>query len=206
MDKNNKFCVFKIKIKNDIDDNKKDDDDDDVDDDRTERIQQNNISSSELIEFYECKININKLHETLLDLICNVQFSSTIRRMDIVNVPFKDPVTQIKTSLSIPMVCCIDNINHQHLYNRNYLSNYDIECNSEYHDITNLHWCKVPESSGDNKFDFSDWITRSLVLITPSKLDDTSRLLMKFINKKKLQHYEQIINLTKLTIFCKIKT
>ena len=168
-------------------DNKKDegDDDDDEEQKNNENVEQLS-SSSEMIEFYECKTNIDKLHDRLLDLICDIQFSKEIRRINIVNVPFKDPVTQIKTSLSIPMVCCIDNINHKHLYNNSYFSNYDTECNSEYDDIINLQWCKVPESTGDNKFDFGDWITTNLILITPSKLDDTSRLLMKFINKKKI--------------------
>ena len=170
----------------DMNKNQKNDDDDDDDGDN-DLDEEKNIemddNKSEMIEFYECIININKLHDTLLDLMCNIQFGSRIRRINIVNVPFKDPLTQIKTSLSIPMVCCIDNINHKHLYNIMYFTNYDIEYNKQYDDILSLQWSKVPDS---DKFDWSDWITQNMILITPSKLDDTSRLLMKFINKKKI--------------------
>ncbi len=61
------------------------------------------------------------------------------------------------------------------------------EClsNKEYNNIINLQWTKLPTDVND-PFVWSDWITLNIILITPSKLNDTSRLLMKFINKKKI--------------------
>ena len=168
---------------NDVDDKDDNDDDDDDDDDNDDDI-----------EFYESITGINKLHTSLLNLICNIQFPSIIHQIDIVQVPFKDPTTSIKTQLSIPMVCCINNINHKHLYNTMYFTNYDTESviSNQYNDIIKLQWSKIPDS---DKFDWADWLTQNLILITPSKLDDTSRLLMKFINKKKIAtlraHYKE---------------
>eukprot|EP01083_Nonionella_stella_P289577 985409_1 len=46
---------------------------------------------SQIIEFYESITTINKLHSSLLDLMCDIQFSSVIRQVNIVSVPFKDP-------------------------------------------------------------------------------------------------------------------
>eukprot|EP01083_Nonionella_stella_P006548 19025_1 len=141
---------------------------------------------SEIIEFYESITTIDKLHSSLLDLMCDIQFSSVIRQVNIVSVPFKDPQTQVKTSLTIPMVCCIDNIGHSHLYNTMYFAHYERERVGEYENIESLQWCKIPSSMDSEHFDWCDWFTTNIVLISPSKLDDTSRLLMKFINKKKI--------------------
>eukprot|EP01084_Bolivina_argentea_P287725 493714_1 len=56
------------------------------------------IETKNKIDFYETIININNLHKSLLNLLCNIQFPLTIRKLNIVSVPFKDPITQTKTS------------------------------------------------------------------------------------------------------------
>ena len=129
-----------------------------IEDDQDEQM----YDGAEFIDFYEATASIDSLHSFLVTLICQIQFPAMLRRMPIVSVPFKDPLTQKKTALTIPMILCL---NSHMAQNEN---------------VCSLEWKKVDE------FDWSHFLISDIALIAPSKLNDTSRLLMKFVTKKKI--------------------
>ena len=129
------------------------------------------------INAYSCVVGIHGLNQVLTQLICDLQFKYVIKRFDITNVPYLVPGTKQKTHLSIPMFMCINNIHGNMLYNETHFGSNECEILNESDNFNKLSWIKkLP--------DINDWIPNKIYSISLAKMDENSRLLIKFLSKK----------------------